>query len=366
MLLVTWDGGGNVPPLLNIGAELKARGHEVLVLGHERQRTGVAARGLGFRAYVHNRPWSAADPHPQIEIFELFLDGGAGADVEDVLAEWDADAILCDCLVYGGLQAAEASGRPTVALVHSSYGYFGQAWPMSPITEMGRAVGRVPTELLDAADEVIVATDRTLDTAVAPIPANVHWTGVAQPAIVPSPRTDPRRGLLSLSTFNFPGQPESLQALLDGLDGLDVQVLATIDESIGCDGLRVPANVEATGYAPHSEVMPEMGFVIGHGGHATTMLALAHGLPMLIAPQHPQLDQPVIGAELAAAGAAIVLPQHPTREEVRAAVREITENPGYAEAAAAIGARIRATDGTGEASDRIEALVSARALERAA
>ena len=36
--------------------------------------------------------------------------------------------------------------------------------------------------------------------------------------------------------------------------------------------------------------------VVGHGGHATTMRALAHDLPLLVMPMHPMLDQPMVGA----------------------------------------------------------------------
>ena len=34
ILIITWDGGGNVPPALLIGAELRRRGHGVRMLGH--------------------------------------------------------------------------------------------------------------------------------------------------------------------------------------------------------------------------------------------------------------------------------------------------------------------------------------------
>ena len=46
ILVVTWDGGGNVPPMLGIARELQRRGHQVRVLGHPQQREVVAATGL--------------------------------------------------------------------------------------------------------------------------------------------------------------------------------------------------------------------------------------------------------------------------------------------------------------------------------
>ena len=146
-----------------------------------------------------------------------------------------------------------------------------------------------------------------------------------------------------------------MQRVLDALGGLPVRVTATIEASVRAGRLRVPDNVDVRAFVPHAELMPEVALVIGHGGHATTMLALAHDLPVLVVPQHPQLDQPLIGQVLAAHGAGGVLDQLPEPEALQAAVGRLLEADGPA----AIGARLRATDGAARAADRIEALVGA-------
>ena len=46
IVVVTWDGGGNVPPALAIAAELAARGHGIRVLGHRSQRDAIEAAGF--------------------------------------------------------------------------------------------------------------------------------------------------------------------------------------------------------------------------------------------------------------------------------------------------------------------------------
>jgi UDP:flavonoid glycosyltransferase YjiC (YdhE family) len=46
----TWDGGGNVPPVLELGNELLSRGHEVVVMGHPSQKAAVEHSGLVFEA----------------------------------------------------------------------------------------------------------------------------------------------------------------------------------------------------------------------------------------------------------------------------------------------------------------------------
>lgn len=360
VLLVTWDGGGNVPPLISIAAELAGRGHDVRILGHERQRASIETANLEFTAYRHALPWSPYVPRDAPAIFANFVDGGAGRDVEEALAARPADVVVVDCLMLGALQAAQAAGLPTVALFHSFYAFFGQGVASSPLSGIGAAHGRPPQALWDAATEVLVASDRRLDPAAGPIPANVHWTGVAQEHPAPRRPDDRQRILLSLSTVWFPGQQESLQTILDALADLPVDVIATIDDSVVARDLRVPANVEARGYVAHRDVMPTVSLVIGHGGHATTMRALAHDLPLLIVPQHPTLDQPMIGGVVEAHGAGLTLEPRATAAPIREAITRLLANDSYSRAAATIGARLRASDGAGLAAGRIEALVKVR------
>ncbi|MGH9004644.1 MAG: glycosyltransferase, partial [Acidimicrobiia bacterium] len=128
-VMATWDGGGNVPPLLGMAAELRRRGHDVAFLGHEAQGDSIAGAGFAFTPYRQAVPWSRVDPRDPLGVFETFVDGGAGRDLAELLAGARADAAVVDCLMLGPLQAAEAAGLPTVALVHSFYAFFGQAFP---------------------------------------------------------------------------------------------------------------------------------------------------------------------------------------------------------------------------------------------
>jgi UDP:flavonoid glycosyltransferase YjiC (YdhE family) len=53
--------------------------------------------------------------------------------------------------------------------------------------------------------------------------------------------------------------------------------------------------------------MPRASLVVGHDGHGTTMLALAHDLPSLILPMLVFGDQLAVGQAVARLGAARVL-----------------------------------------------------------
>ena len=61
-----------------------------------------------------------------------------------------------------------------------------------------------------------------------------------------------------------------------------------------------PATPEVHRFVPHVELMPRASLMVGHGGHGTTLQALAHDLPMVLMPMHPMLDQPMVARSVAA------------------------------------------------------------------
>ena len=93
--------------------------------------------------------------------------------------------------------------------------------------------------------------------------------------------------------------PAALQRILDATAGLEARVVVTTGPAIDPASLRSAANHEVHRYVPHEELMPQVSLVVGHGGHATTMRALAHDLPLVVVPMHPLLDQPMVGASVA-------------------------------------------------------------------
>jgi UDP:flavonoid glycosyltransferase YjiC (YdhE family) len=300
ILAVTWDGGGNVPPMLGIACELQRRGHQVRVLGHHQQRDVVASAGLKFVDDRHARPWSPNVAATGVRfllrfLFRAFTDPGPGKDVRDELAREPVDLALVDSMSLAGLRAAERAGVPTAVLMHTLHRYHTHAWSRGPIGVVAAMRGMRPGRLWNAADRVLVATDSGLDPAAGrQLPANVRYTGVVQVPIQPGTSEEKPLVLVSLSTIFFEGQEATLQAILDGLEGLLIRGLVTTG-AVAPGALRAPANVELHRHLPHDEIMPSASLVVGHGGHSTTMRALAHGVPLLILPMHRILDQRMIG-----------------------------------------------------------------------
>ncbi len=365
ILVVTWDGGGNVPPMLGVAGELQRRGHQVRVLGHPQQRDVVASAGLRFVGYRHARPWS-----PKVAatgarfllrfLFEVFTDPGPGRDVHDELAHETVDLVLVDSMILAGLRAAEQAGLPTAVLMHTFHRYHTHQWSRGPIGVVAALRGMRPGRLWNDAERVLVATDSALDPATQRrLPANVRYTGVVQAPIEPVTREGKPIVLVSLSTIFFESLETTLQRILDAVGELPIRGIMTTG-AVAPGALRAPANVEMHQYLPHDEIMPSVSLVVGHGGHSTTMRALAHGVPLLIMPMHRVVDQPMVGKAVAAAGAGRVLPKNASVEKIRSAVRSLLQDPSYRHAAAAIGARLRSCNGAIVAADEIESLLKVR------
>ncbi len=122
VLLVTWDGGGNVPPMLALGRRLARRGHEVRVLGTPSLGDRVGHAGLDFAALgrvaeLDRRAGTAMED--QVDAFVRQLAGPElGADVADALGRHRPDAVVIDCMQLAAFNAAETHEISTVALVH--------------------------------------------------------------------------------------------------------------------------------------------------------------------------------------------------------------------------------------------------------
>jgi UDP:flavonoid glycosyltransferase YjiC (YdhE family) len=363
ILAVTWDGGGNLPPMLGIACELQRRGHRIRVLGHRQQRESVASAGLNFIDYRHARPWSSKTAATGARfllrfIFDVFTDPGLGTDVRNELARAPVDLVLVDSMILAAVRAAERAGVPTAVLMHTLRRYHTHQWSRSPIGVIAAVRGMRPGGLWNAADRVLVATDSAFDPERR-LPANVRYTGVVQAPI----QTKPRRGeplvLVSLSTMFFEGQEKILQTILEALEALPIRGVLTTGAVIP-GALKVPTNVEVHQYLPHDEIMPSASLVVGHGGHSTTMRALAHGVPLLILPLLDVLDQTMIGKVVAAAGAGRALPRTSSVDEIRAAVCSLLQDPSYRSTAEVVGARLRSRNGAVAAAVELEHLLKAK------
>jgi UDP:flavonoid glycosyltransferase YjiC (YdhE family) len=133
LLFVTWDGGGNVPPLLALAARLHARGHIVRVMGHPQQADAVAAAGVGFVPFTRASAFSSTEPSSPLRLAGLFGDRMMGRDVSAELQARPADLVVVDCLLFGAMDALRRGGTPYVVLEHLFDGYLRGPWTRGPM-----------------------------------------------------------------------------------------------------------------------------------------------------------------------------------------------------------------------------------------
>ncbi|BEL03452.1 hypothetical protein Q0Z83_016430 [Actinoplanes sichuanensis] len=279
---------------------------------------------------------------------------GPGRDVTDLLREFRCDVAVVDCMLLGAFAAVQRAGIRHVSLVHTFYGYMRREFGAGSLNAIATLNGLPPRRLWDRADRVLVTALPSLEP-LSPLPPNTRVVGPVVPPAVPA--RSPGRVLVSLSSLHYPGQVATLQSVVDAVADLPLPVVVTTGNSVRPDEIRAPGNVDVRGYVPHAELMPAASLVIGHGGHGTTMQALAHDLPLVILPAFDRSDQPLVGSVLQRAGAAAVVPRQAGTAVIRAAVDRLLAPGPHRTAAARLGAEIRTTPGAAAAASEVESLL---------
>ena len=358
ILFVTWDGGGNVPPALAIAKALQHRGASVRFLGHARQRELIEGAGFTFEQYSAPGSWTATDKRSGLQNATGFLGvlcgRTLGTDALASIAATPTDAVVVDCLLFGVLDVLDRAGVTRAVLVHSLYTAVERTMFAGAPGVVARLRGLNPRRLFSRANFVLVATLEALDRPSAKRPpVALSYVGAMIPRAKPSVRGTTPRVLVSLSTTWLPGQDAALQRILNALATLPVEVMLTTGPAVEAATLTAPANATVSSYVPHSDLMPGVDLVVGHGGHATTLLALAHDLPLVILPMNPSFDQPIIAKAIEREGAGIALPRIAAESAIREAVETVLADGKYRTAAAVLGAQIRDVDGPARAADEI-------------
>jgi UDP:flavonoid glycosyltransferase YjiC (YdhE family) len=95
--------------------------------------------------------------------------------------------------------------------------------------------------------------------------------------------------------------------------------------------------------------------MVSNGGYGGTQMALAHGIPLVVAGETE--DKMEVAARVEWSGTGINLrTQRPSPEQVRRAVKEVRTNPRYRENARAMQADFARFDGSTRACDLLESL----------
>lgn len=356
------DGGGNVPPQVAVARELQARGAQVVVVGHHGIRNRVQAAGLVFEPFSGGRHFDPTIrrslPAIMTDFARMSADRGLGRCVVEAVQRHRADAVVVDMILTGGIREIVNAGIPPIVFVHCFYRAV-QDLAASPVGWFLRLRG---TDALAAQHRgllQIVSARADLDPVRGAPPVchtGVIWQGVPSAAV----RTTVPRVLISLSTNAFAGQRRMLQNILDAIAPVPLEATVTVGPGIDAAGLRVPRNASIHAWIDHDDVLATTSLLVGHGGHSTAMRALSFGVPQIVMPANPMIDQKRVGAALERVGAGMLLPKHSGPERIRSAIEMILHADSYREAAGRLGAQIRQRNGAVVAADTICEFVRTR------
>ena len=387
--MVAIDGGGTLPPMMGVAAELVRRGHRVEVLADPTAEEVARAAGCGYSSWpTAPQVSSVAEQTAMIADFEsgspprrlrrarerVFV-GPAAAfarDVVDTASDHAADAVLVEGMIPGMVIGAEATGLPFAAVMANVYARptrglppFGTGWPAArgplgrgrdraalfaitrtfsgmtkELNVVRASLGLAPVDemlgMLDHANAVLVLTSPSFDFTTPHLPPNVRYVGpqLDDPGWA-GDWHDPADGALPLVLVALSSvhqdQAETLSRIAAALGRLPVRGVLTTGRAVAPEAVSAPPNVQVVRAAPHSKVLSRAAVVVTHAGHGTVLRALAAGVPLVCLPMgRDQKDNTVRVLRL---GAGVRVSRSAAPEQIAAAVRRVLEDPQYADAA---------------------------------
>lgn len=336
VLIVTIEGGGNIPPILNTIRRLRDRGHEVFVLTEPWMKE--LAHTHGAHLIPFEKHFTKTDRRKDImedwkdrnNGFRNAIFGPAHITADETaraIQHFDIDLVIADVLQPAALIPAEAAGIPGVLLFHMpeylpganrppgglgllpGKGFFGRTRDrllgkvfnsifdkyLKNFNALRKEYGLSPlkhiAELFHRADLRIIQTSKSFDIPILPAPANVRYTGpvIDDPDWVsdwqnPFGENDQRSLVVVSFSTTFQNQRELIQRAIDALGTLPVRGLVTLGLAMEGMEFKVPDNVKIVANASHDQLFPHASAIITHAGHGTVMRALAHGLPLICIP----------------------------------------------------------------------------------
>ncbi|MDW3848646.1 activator-dependent family glycosyltransferase [Micromonospora sp. BRA006-A] len=298
-----------------------------------------------------------------------FQEHAQRAMLDDLVAfgrHWRPDLVLWDPLTFAGPVVARACGAAharilfgpdLVGRMRATFNRLGEQQPPElrddPLGEwLGWTLSRYGAG--DFTEDMVLG-HWTID----PLPASLrldvdaHYVPMRYvpyngPAVIPEwlrePPKRPRICLTLGASFRETalGDQTSPVELLTALAGLDVEVVATLDEHQLDPETPLPPNVRVVDFVPLNALLPSCAAVVHHSGSGTYATALAHGVPQLIVP-NLMWDSMAKARAVEAAGAGLYLrdPGRVTAGDLRDHVERLLSEPSFAAGAARLRTELR-------------------------
>jgi MGT family glycosyltransferase len=375
---------GHVNPIAAVAGAVADRGHDVAWVGSEAFLRPVLPDGTtiyptGMRLYrglMRDRGMSATKsrwegyivPHARFTL----------PTVEQAVLDFAPDVLAVDQHAVSGAVLAHRHDLPWMTLAPTSmeltrpyralprveawiHGHLKTLW-----TEAGLP-GAPAHDLRFSPHGTIAFTTAGL-AGPGPFGGNIHFVGAAlgrrrEDVTFGWSALDHRRKLVlvTVGTLSFDACEDFYRRTIEALRPLSDRVQAII---VAPDGALadLPPHVLAVPQVPMLELMPHLDAVVSHGGLNTVCEALAHGVPLVIAPIKG--DQPINAERVVAVGAGRCVRfvrERPDR--IRAAIVGVLHDPRHRHAAANLRGENDAAGGAGAAAQHLERLARSAVVE---
>jgi UDP:flavonoid glycosyltransferase YjiC (YdhE family) len=350
ILFSTRPSFGHVYPLMPLAFAARDAGHDVTFattgpfveqlrrLGFVVHEVGVtieSARDELVAALASASMPRSEDGRPDLsQGARLFIDGVArptAADLTSLLPAIAPDVVVYEQYELGAAVAGHAAGIPVVC--HS----------LSPQMPEGILSGEGALDRLARLWSDYGVLEPSLDVLIGDAYLDIFPSVMQPPAVIADPArirlrpipfvepgaTLPRwvgrsgRRLIYLTLGTVVATDEVLVPAINGLAGLDADVLVALGSAAGAELGALPANVHIEAFVDQPAVLRHADLAVHHGGSGTALAALAAGTPQLLLPKGA--DQFINADIMTATGlaAAIEPPAISKRSVADAAAAEI-------------------------------------------
>ena len=357
---------GHINPTISVARTLQARGHEVAWVGHPgKVRPLLPANARLYQLPEHVDPAHAnavADAARTLrgaaalkflwEDFLIPLAKQMRPGIDAAVTEFSPDVLVVDQQAIAGSVVAKARGLRWATLATTSAGITD---PLAALPQVKRWLSDHLASL--GADEmsphlVVAFTTPALVGAADRFPSQLRFVGPSisdRPEPTPFPFAELRRPcvLVSMGTVNTEACERFYATAIAALRDTQVVLVAPPREA--------PSNFIVRPYVPQLALLPHVDAVVCHGGHNTVCEALAHGLPLVIAPIKD--DQPIVADQVVACGAGLRIKfGRVSADELRTAVARVLDEASFREAAHRVRVSFEDAGGAAAAASALEAL----------
>ncbi|MBE2316656.1 glycosyl transferase [Solirubrobacter sp. CPCC 204708] len=381
VLLGAFGDPGHAFPILALGSELVARGHEVGVETWQRWREPAEALGMTFAA----APEYQVFPTREVPLKPYEAAARAALVSRELVASFEPDVVVADILTAAPALAADLEGVPRATLVPHVFPDLPSGFPpfsigaRLPRTAVGRRLWGLTDRLVAIGVEQgrVEYNECRARLGLEPVPYGHSglsrsltmvgtfpqleyprqwpaWTRIVGPMLweLGGPLVEPPAGvgpvvLVATSTSQDPSG-SLLRAALDGLADEPVRVIAISEPRDDA-----PANAVLAPWMSYAATMPHCDLVITHGGHGTVARALASGVPVLISPAAGDMAETAARVDWAGVGVRLA-PRFSTPWGVRLAVRRALRSRGLRLRAGELARWVRANPGPAAAATQLE------------